>query len=329
MAILTVFFLFGSNVWAAWERWTANGYSIYSDLKSRLSPNMMAGEKLGTPTMIRRNSERPNPSILPSRRSSQQLSAMAGPSSSKMDYLSYPYPRNAFSHSAPVSPSGSPRTSPNRQLPASNGKLPYEDDEESVIDHTSTLSRSSSYRGVHPRAENPYETPRRVISTPESSSYFLPLPGDQDNGIGLGLSPSLPGVNGDPRTNGMKRSSSTTAVGIGSIGPYSQPLTTSYSASGSNLTPTRRLTSGGEFRGSAMAKDKSVLELPMVGDSLPPHLQRRRSSLAGAAKTVQGFVRALWKTRNGVIWKSWREAWAVAWPPAVTWILINGLFFLK
>jgi hypothetical protein len=42
---------------------------------------------------------------------------------------------------------------------------------------------------------------------------------------------------------------------------------------------------------------------------------------------IKGFIGWLWRSRNGVVGKSWRECLAVAWPAAVVWVLVNALFF--
>ena len=93
--------------------------------------------------------------------------------------------------------------------------------------------------------------------------------------------------------------------------------------------PSRRVTmprmlSTSDWSAAAKAKEKSMFGL-MV-DSLPVHGASRGRNGYWAA--LKGFAQWLWKTRNGVILKSWRETAAVAWPSGVVWILVNALFFL-
>jgi len=74
-----------------------------------------------------------------------------------------------------------------------------------------------------------------------------------------------------------------------------------------------------DWQAAAKAKDKSVIGL--LTDSLP--IPRRTGGLG----LIRNFIGWLWKSRNGVVAKSWRECLAVAWPAAVVWVLVNALFF--
>jgi hypothetical protein len=82
-----------------------------------------------------------------------------------------------------------------------------------------------------------------------------------------------------------------------------------------------RILSTSDWSAAARGKEKSVLGLIM--DALPG---QRWSSAFGA---LRGFFAWLWRTRNSVLVKSWREAVAIAWPAGVVWLLVNALFFLQ
>lgn len=334
VAILTFVYLFSTNIRAAWRRWNAAGHSIYGDLKHRMSPHIASSEFIpnnsSAPLMSRRVSERPVPLTLPSRKSSQHLNGLGSGLSgyntprsgsarssafatraASSDYLSTNF--NSSIRSAPVSPTGSPRPS--------LSYIPREDEEAdttSVYDASPNMSRRSSYiymngngngngNGTSPSNG---ETPtQRSVTAPivngntingyqsEPTSYFLPIPGNS----GLGI--STPGIP-------IRRSSSN----LSNL-PYQMSPTTPY--------PHRRVTaprmlSTADWQAAAKAKDKSVIGL--LADSIP-------TPRGNGWGLVKGFMGWLWRSRNGVVGKSWRECLAVAWPAAVVWILVNALFF--
>lgn len=209
-------------------------------------------------------------------------------------------------------------------------------DAESALE-TPNLSRRSSYiymNGIDREKSNPelYQTPgptSQSIST-EPSSYFLPVPGDSEkrgssSASTIGNSTPSSSVNGDAGFNNYRRSS------LNSPAQYPYPPT---SAGGLPNPPTSarrvstmpRLLSTSDWAAAAKAKDKSVLGL-MV-DSISS--TGTSSPRAGwTMDRIAGFVRWLWNARNGVVGKSWREAWAVTWPVAIVWVVINALFFLS
>lgn len=305
LAILTLLFLFVTNVRAAWQRWTSSGNLSYADIKSRISPGLPSGEF--TP-MARRHSERPVPLSLPSRKSSQHLGGTTSMTPTSSSIASRPQrlgpPLDLSSRSAPVSPMGSPR------LTYADEK---DDDMESVIE-TPNLSRRSSY--IYMNGSHGDESSAQGL-TSEPSSYFLPLPNSSGT-TGLGLAAPAPGMTS--RRNSMNLSSGGSNTSLSHLSYQSmQPA---------GRRPMPRALSAADWASAAKAKEKSVLGVMM--DSLPVPGTARRGK-AGAVfgwETVKGFLNWAWKSRNGVVGRSWKEALAVSWPPAVVWVIVNALFFL-
>lgn len=358
VAILTFLYLFSTNIRAAWRRWNAAGHSIYGDLKARMSPHIASSEVMpNAPSISRRVSERPTPLTIPSRKSSQHLNGNGG-------YSNLPTPRSArashfptgrtpsheqlsmstWNHSsirsAPVSPTGSPRLGWSDPYQQQQNPPPYrsrdndidedlEADSSSVYDGASpSISRRSSYIYMngsstsHGRESTPTQRSVTAPSGPlhsEPSSYFLPIPGTgtTPGSAGQGLGISTPYSTSTPGHPVVRRSSSNLSmIGQYNSSPYQQPR---------RVTAPRLLSTAG-WTSAAKAKDKSVLGL--LADSLP------LTGTAGGAKSrgtglgmIRGFVGWLWRSRNGVVAKSWRECLAVAWPAAVVWVLVNALFF--
>ncbi|ORY24794.1 Metallo-dependent phosphatase-like protein [Naematelia encephala] len=210
-----------------------------------------------------------------------------------MDHLSV----TRATASAPVSPHESPRM-------AHSDDWPYrQDDDESVIE-TPNLSRRSSY--IYMNGPSDYQTPAASSFAQEPSSYFLPIP--SSSGAGLGL--TTPGLSSTTLSGSMRRISSSNLSAFAS----------STGGGGSNPPQTiRRVTMPRMASGNISAKDKSTFGY--ISEVIPTrrgHIQRLRS-----------FLRWLWKTRDSVVVKSWREVGAVAWPAAVVWVLVNGLFFIS
>jgi hypothetical protein len=323
VAILTFVYLFSTNIKAAWRRWNAAGHSIYGDLKSRMSPHMSSSEFMPNSAgpMSRRVSERPVPLTLPSRKSSQHLNGLgsglttagttprSGRSSgfalrtASSDYLSTNN-YNSSAKSAPVSPTSSPR-------PSLSHWGSKEEEEVENYDASPSMSRRSSY--IYMNGHSVESTPtQRSVTAPivngngngngfqsEPTSYFLPIPGNS----GLGISSPNP----------IRRSSSNLS---------NLPFT--MTPSPNNPYPHRRVTaprmlSTADWQAAAKAKDKSVIGL--LADSIP--IPKRTGGLG----LIKGFVGWLWRSRNGVVAKSWRECLAVAWPAGVVWVLVNALFF--
>ncbi len=315
--ILTIVYLLFTNIRLAYQRWIAAGHSFYGDFKSRLSPNMPSNEKLLiAPTLPRRTSERPVPLALPSRKSSQYL-----PGSILAPNTAMPRPNrlgSAFgihdprsSRSAPVSPQTSPGMSYSEDsfYHVQSG-LSRTDDEESALD-TPSISRRSSYIFMHGGPD--FQTPAPLAQEP--SSYFMPM--QPPAGAGLGLSTPIDnyptsGSNDMRRANSFTTSNNRSPIGLG------PPPTI-------RRTTMPRMLSTSDWAAAAKAKEKSVLGL-MV-DSLAQSGASRYGEWR-AWEAFRGFVRWLWKARNSVVVRSWREVVAVAWPPAVVWVVVNGLFFL-
>lgn len=331
MAILTILFLFGSNFRAAWNRWTANGHSIYGDIKGRLSPAFPSTEAIPSMSTIRRTSDRPVPLSLPSRKSSQHLTGLTALTPSTSSFAIRPQRMDSvFSRSAPVSPSASPRV----------GYMDMkEDDDESVIE-TPNISRRSSYiymngtsRFSQPGAD-PYQTPHALNSEP--TSYFLPLPGAEGRSGGSAYpSPSTSHFNlsSGGGNNPIRRASSSNlghlnSASPGSTSPAPNQSTIPHgglSTSGRRVTMPRMLSTT-DWSSAASKKEKSVMGIMM--DSLPvPGAAKRGKKGIGLWDKIRGVSRWAWKSRNGVVGRSWREVVAVAWPPAVVWLIVNALFF--
>lgn len=342
VAILTFIYLFSTNIRAAWRRWNAAGHSIYGDLKSRMSPHVASSEFMPNTSapMSRRVSERPVPLTLPSRKSFQHLNGLGSGLSStsgyntprsarssafntrtaSSDYLSTNQNFNSSIRSAPVSPTGSPRPS------WSHVREDEEADTTSVYDASPSMSRRSSYIYMNGNGNGNGgvdTTPtQRSVTAPvvngihgyqsEPTSYFLPIPGQtQNQNAGLGI--STPGS-----SIPIRRSSSN----LSNMTPYQISPTTPY--------PHRRVTaprmlSTADWQAAAKAKDKSVIGL--LADSLPTPLGSSSRRGGGGWGLIKAFVGWLWRSRNGVVGKSWRECLAVAWPAAVVWVLVNALFF--
>jgi hypothetical protein len=338
VAILTFVYLFSTNIRAAWRRWNAAGHSIYGDLKSRMSPHIPSSEFMPTNAPLsRRVSERPVPLTLPSRKSSQHLNGLgsglstgsnpprSGRSSgfamrsgnASSDYLSTNF--NSSIRSAPVSPTGSPRPS----LSHWNSREEEETDTASTYDANASpsISRRSSYIYMNGHGSNNDTPTQRSVTAPltgnalqnEPNSYFLPIPGSTQ-GHGLGL--SSPSTSTFP----IRRSSS-------NLSGLQTPFTMTPSPSNPPY-PHRRVTaprmlSTADWQAAAKAKDKTVMGL--LADSIP--LSNGGGKGGGGWGLIKGFMGWLWRSRNGVVAKSWRECLAVAWPAAVVWVLVNALFF--
>jgi hypothetical protein len=366
VAILTFIYLFATNIRAAWKRWNAAGHSIYGDLKSRMSPHVASSEFMpNAPLLSRRVSERPVPLTLPSRKSSQHLNGLGSgnphnhaygyggtPLSARSsafatrtpssDYLGANYYGQAQSQSiksAPVSPTGSPR--PSWSWSEANGPPPYrsrngngngqldediEADSTSVYDASPSMSRRSSYIYMngngngHPSESTPTQ---RSVTAPsgtgiqsEPSSYFLPIP-HTPHSHGLGIStPTSAGHGGVP----VRRSSSNLS------NAYAQGPGAGAGAGGRRVTAPRMLSTA-DWQSAAKAKDKSVIGLLADSLPLPSALSGGGGGRRGGLDLLKGFMAWLWRSRNGVVGKSWRECLAVAWPAAVVWVLVNALFF--
>ncbi|WWD21088.1 hypothetical protein CI109_105569 [Kwoniella shandongensis] len=331
LAILTLLYLFGTNVRAAYQRWNAAGNSVYSDLKSRLSPALLSSETVpnSASLMSRRGvSERPVPLTLPSRKSSQQLAGMTSMSTGlatsvprTMRYASEQLTPNRASSSvsAPVSPYGSPRASFSEERPT----MGYTQSSLGRMDED--VESGPSYRDTYTSSPTPPNMSRR-----SSYIYMNDHRGESIGDPGL-LSPSANGGAG----LGLSTPQGSHFPFHGSSGP-NQPL---RRVSSSNLSamngmtlvspnPVRRvtmprtLTNSDWSSSTATKKEKSMFNY--VVDNLPASGGRK-----GVWKKAKGFMRWLWKTRNGVVAKSWREILAVAWPAGVVWLLVNALFFLE
>ena len=323
LAIVTILYLFITNIRSAWQRWNAAGHSVYGDLKNRASPAHPVTEVLSTPTTIRRISDRPVPLTLPSRKSSQYL---AGGGSLTSNSTSYSRPNRLGSglntiearvpRSAPVSPERSPPLTYNENL-CNKSNISRADDEESISE-TPDISRHSSF--IYMRGGPDLTSP--IPMGQEPPSYFLPMPNNAGTGLGL----SMPSGNGLIGGQGMRRTTSSTS--FSGISP---------SQAGSSIvpTPSRRVTmprmvSTYDWSAAAKAKEKSMFGFMVDSLAIPGlSVSRGRDQKWRPLQTAKGFVRWLWKARNGmIVVKSWREMVAVAWPPSVVWVVVNALFFL-
>ena len=292
LVVLTVLFLVGSNLRTAWQRWTKSS----SDAKSRMSPDMKQGEF--TP-VTRRQSDRMVPASLPTRMSSQTGGlAVTTPTSSS--FAARPQrlgpPSDINSRSAPNSPLTSPR-------------LGYvgdgDDDIESGME-ASSMSRRPSYINMH-GGEDEYGYGSGIQSEP--SSYFP--------SSGSGLSAPMSGMTSRPSSANLSSGGDSTP----------QP-----SASHHGMPPTTRRTlprtlSAADWASAAKAKDKSVLGIMMDSLPVPGTSKRGKAGAVLGWGTVRGFVKWIFKSRNGVLTRSWKEVLAVSWPPAVVWLIVNALFF--
>jgi hypothetical protein len=346
-----VYFFF-TNIRAAWRRWNAAGHSIYGDLKSRMSPHIASSDVMpNAPSLSRRVSERPVPLTLPSRKSSQHLNGLGSGMSSgyptprsarssafalrtaSSDHLGT-YPANNLARSAPVSPTSSPRPSWS-DAPSSHRARDYynhSNDIEADYDVSPSLSRRSSFiymNGNSNGNSNGHDaTPtQRSVTAPiggpgaagynsEPSSYFLPIPGS--NGLpsqGLGITAPHSGLPVRRSSSNLSSLSIMSMSNANTPSPYPQPH---------RRVTAPRMLSTADWQSAAKAKDKTVMGI--LADSLPAPLTGSRGR-AGGWSLVKGFLGWLWRSRNGVVGKSWRECLAVAWPAAVVWVLVNALFF--
>ncbi|WVR09143.1 hypothetical protein IAU60_006205 [Kwoniella sp. DSM 27419] len=403
LGILTILYLFGTNIRAAWQRWSAGRNSLYGDLKSRISPMMRDSETMpqaGSLSARRGVSDRPVPLTLPSRKSSQHLTGMGSTTATPglgprpLRYASNPSSEQLGSRnpsvSAPVSPFASPRMSfaDDRERPGwshhSSGLGRMDEDVEanglyepgygygsgsvavsntpspSVSRRSSYIYMNDSHRGSaggpgaanghgygHGHGHGVAETPDEASGGHGNGSYFLPLPGSTaasgagpSGGAGLGFTTPQGShfpFHSNQQPSLRRVSSSTFSLGSSANAPPA-PLggggaTGFGSAPGSQLispAPVRRVTmprvmSTSDWAAAASKKDKSLYEYMTGGAASAP----RRS--AGGSRVgldhVKKFVVWLWRARNGVVAKSWKETLAVAWPAAVVWIIINALFF--
>ncbi|WWC73194.1 uncharacterized protein I206_107160 [Kwoniella pini CBS 10737] len=347
LAILTLLYLFGTNIRSAWQRWSGsnstNGAGMYGDLKSRLSPALLSSETMPSNqnnlSTRRGVSDRPVPLTLPSRKSSQQLQGLgtstarrftSNPSSDALSSLS-----RMPSASAPVSPFASPRMSFVDERPAlsnfSSGLGTMNEDVEmgsgarqtyDPSSPTPSVSRRSSYIYMNDKPQYQQQQ-QSLIETPSENhnqSYFLPLPNtstSQPAGLGFTtpLGSSFPLSAGNSQT--LRRVSSSTF----SLASHSQ------GQQGNLISPApiRRVTmprmlSTTDWSTAASKKDQSLFNYA---------LNTSKGGAGGLWITAKRFLVWLWKVRNGFVAKSWREALAIAWPAAIVWILVNALFFLE
>jgi len=328
LAILTILFLFVTNVRSAWQKWAASGNSMHGDLKSRLSPGLPTGE-FQPSNGPRRASDRPAPLTLPSRKSSQHLSGVTMLAPNTSSFAARPHRLGSMvdvrsARSAPVSPTGSPRM----------GSYDEKDDDIESLLETPNLSRRSSYIYMNGGSNNGhgdapvYQTP---LSLPvEPPSYFLPVPpGSEPPGHGLGFGHNTPSTGS---SMGLRRASSTSLnpPASGSVSPAPGSSFTHLPTGVSRrVTMPRTLISAADWASAARAKEKSVFGV--LVDSLPvPGTSRRgRAGATASFDAVRGFLRWTWKSRNGVVARSWRETLKVAWPAAIVWVIVNALFFLE
>ena len=277
LAIITILYLFTTNIRSAWLRW--NSGPTHGEVKNRLSPILPSIDTSG-PSSARRLFDRPLP---PSRKSSHNLGLGVSPMTptGRPARLGPEHLTPKSSRSAPVSPQHSPRQT---QDPWTTALSRNDEDMEAgeSVYHTPRISRRSSYNLTSANVDEP-------------PSYFISSPST----TGLGLS--------------------------GDSFPARSPLEITSGQPRRVTMP--RMMSASDWSAAAKAKDKSVLGL-MV-DSLPvPGAMRSRDRKTAGMETLRGFARWLWKARNGVVVRSWREAVAIAWPSAVVWLVVNGLFVL-
>lgn len=267
--------------------------------------------------------------------------------------------------SAPVSPTGTPRMSSWSEIPSHHSQsrsyardrddpeAEAEADSSSVYDASPSISRRSSYiymngasgggvGGGHNHSQRSVTAPSGPIHQ-EPNSYFLPIPGTTPatttsttaTTINHGLGIATP-YSQSPITQPVRRSSSN----ISMYNSYSNAHTPSNGNGTPYQQPRRvtapRLLSTADWSSAAKAKDKSVLGL--LADSLPlplsnhNHIPAGLGGLGGGKQRgwfgmMKSFLGWMWRSRNGVVGKSWKESLAVAWPAAVVWVLVNALFF--
>ena len=334
LAILTLIYLIGTRLHAAWVRLHMSGSTqmLNGDLKARASPAMTNGEFSQLPTGRRTSDRALQLSLPPRTKSSGALSNLsimtpsAATSTASGSAYQRPHRINSGSFSTSTSAPGSPIMSPRMRAADYDEK---DDDIESVIE-TPSLSRRSSYiymhagdhghnskgygggGGGHPgfNTDSGAGTNGHV-----NNAHFLPLPTVQGR-TGLGL--SAPSGSLTPNSAIGRTASSSNLASPMPLSP----------AGGGRILP--RVLSASDWSSAAKAKDKSVLGVMM--DSLPLPSSARRGSQGGQGRgldALRTFVRALWKARNSLVGRSWREAVAVAWPPALVWLLVNALFFME
>lgn len=233
-------------------------------------------------------------------------------------------------YSAPVSPTASPRLSSYDEK---------DDDVESVLE-TPNLSRRSSYiymngnhngHSAHHNGSSDapvYQTPGPL--TTEPPSYFLPVPPGADagsHGLGFGYATPFTGS-----SMGMRRASSTNLnpPASGSVSPApGSSFTHLPNGVSRRVTMPRALTTAADWTAAAKAKEKSVFGVMVDSLPVPGSSRRGRAGATATFDAVRGFLRWTWKSRNGVVARSWRETLKVAWPAAIVWVIVNALFFLE
>ncbi|WWC64130.1 uncharacterized protein I303_106738 [Kwoniella dejecticola CBS 10117] len=371
LAILTLIFLFGTNIRNAWQRWSGsnskNGAGFYGDLKSRLSPALLSSETMPSNSnnlSTRRGvSDRPVPLTLPSRKSSQQLQGLgtssarrftSNPSSDALSTMSRIAPA-----SAPVSPFASPRMSFVDERPTlsnfSSGLGTMNEDVETggsggvagssrmyePSSPTPSVSRRSSYIYMNDKSNHYPNQQGGPVETPTSEytnqSYFLPLPNttNQPTGLGfttpLGTSFPLSGVGSSLGAGSNSHSHSQTLRRVSSsafsLASHAQAQGQGQNGNLISPAPIRRVTmprmlSTSEWSTAASKKDQTLFNYAFA-------LNTSKGGAGGIWITAKRFLVWLWKARNGFVAKSWREAFAIAWPAAIVWVLVNALFFLE
>ncbi|WVW79244.1 hypothetical protein I302_101210 [Kwoniella bestiolae CBS 10118] len=370
LAILTFLFLFGTNIRAAWQRWSGgssiskNG-SYYGDLKSRLSPALLSSETMpsnpNNPSLSTRRgmSDKPVPLTLPSRKSSQQLVGMGSTTatpglgiSGARRFTSNP---TSTSASAPVSPFASPRMSfVEEHRPSVNGGSNFssgltrmdEDPElgqQQAFDPSSptpSVSRRSSY--IYMNENKHHNAQYGMTDTPSEvgqagGSYFLPLPGSgSTSGAGLGFTTPQGSTFPLSANSGTGPSQQLRRVSSSTYSLASQNPLTSSTAGLISPAPIRRVTmprmlSTSDWSSAASKKDKSLYSYMLDPNGSGAGIGRGGSGLGigNLVGTGKRFMVWMWKARNGVVAKSWREILAVAWPAGIVWVLVNALFFLE
>ncbi|KAK8843394.1 hypothetical protein IAR55_007051 [Kwoniella newhampshirensis] len=333
LAIITTLYLLGTNIRAAYQRWNAAGHSVYGDLKNRLSPALVSTEIIpSSATLLSRRgvSDRPVPLTLPSRKSSQQLAGMTSISTGVTTSMPRPMrynseqltPNRSSSVSAPVSPFGSPRASFSEEKPAggyiqsSLGRT--DEDIESGPSYRETYTSSPTPPNMSRRSSFIYMNDHRGESNGDSGLLTA-----ANGAAGLGLTTPqgthFPFGTGSNQT--LRRVSSSNLTALNGMSLNSPGLGSSAPHPVRRVTMPRALTNS-DWSSAASKKERSMYNY--VVDALPASGGRR-----GVWKKGKAFARWLWKSRNGVVGKSWREVLAVAWPAGVVWLIVNALFFLE
>ncbi|WRT68958.1 uncharacterized protein IL334_005940 [Kwoniella shivajii] len=367
LAILTILYLLGTNIRAAWQRWSSTSKGgIYGDLRSRLSPAMISSETMpSNPTLSARRgmTDRHVPLTLPSRKSSQHLpgtgstSATPGLGPRPLRFTSNPSSEQLASRvpsaSAPVSPFASPRMSFVDERPTLSGFSSGlgRMDEDVEVDHghgrnhdlpfdpsspTPSVSRRSSYIYMNDRSSSNYGNDQNTPGEPTNSnaSYFLPLP---SNGQTAGLGFTTPQGSNFPLGLGIGNSNNQQTLRRVSSSNFSLASAIPNSNGSSNFNsiqppaPIRRVTmprllSTSDWSSAASKKEKSLFDYAISSSSRGGS---NKSSLIQLVETGKKFAIWLWRSRNGVVGKSWREVLAIAWPAGLVWLLVNALFFLE